>query len=141
MSDKGSEYTKPLPVLEGMTGEFYGFCKEGELRFQRCNDCAAWRHMPRDMCAECGSLSWEWARSSGCGKVFTWTVMAVPLHPTFMDSLPHASVVVEMDEGVRVLSEVVDCAPEELAFDMPVEVIFDAVTDEVTLPKFRRSSA
>jgi hypothetical protein len=61
-----------------------------------------------------------------------------PLHPAFADALPHASVVVAMDEGVRVLSEVVACPTSALVMDMPVEVVFEDVTPEVTLPKFRR---
>ena len=133
-------YTKPLPELEGMAGEFYGFCKQGELRFQRCDDCGAWRHVPRELCAECGSWQWQWARSSGRGEVFTFTVVGRALHPAFRDDTPYAPVVVEMEEGVRLLSQVVDCPPDELEIGIPVEVVFDAVTDEVTLPRFRRAN-
>jgi uncharacterized OB-fold protein len=125
-------------VLEGLTGEFYGWCTKGELRFQKCSDCGAWRHVPREMCPDCGSTEWDWQKSSGAGKVFTWTVAERPLHPAFADAAPYAPVVVEMEEGVRVLTEIVDCPPSELKIDMPVEVVFDAVTDGVTLPKFRR---
>ncbi len=132
-------YSKPLPALEGLAGEFYAFCKQGELRFQRCGACKAWRHVPREMCAECGSFEWAWERSSGKGTVFTWTVAARPLHPGFKDAAPYAPVVVEMEEGVRLLSEMSDCAPDELEIGMPVEIVFDAVTDEVTLAKFRRA--
>jgi uncharacterized OB-fold protein len=135
----GEDYKKPLPTLEGMTGEFYAFCKAGELRFQRCSDCSAWRHVPREMCAQCGSMRWSWEPSSGRGRLFTWTVAARPLHPGFADSAPYAPVVIELEEGVRLVSEMVDCPPERLEFDAPVEVTFDAVTEDVTLPKFRLS--
>jgi uncharacterized OB-fold protein len=135
-----SEYGKPLPELEGLHGEFFDFCKQGELRFQRCDDCSSWRHVPREICPECGSWNWQWQVSSGRGKIFTWTTMARPLHPAFKDACPLAAVVVELDEGVRLLSHVVNCPPDELAIDMPVHVIFDAVTPEVTLPKFQRST-
>ncbi len=134
-----ADYSKPLPVLEGLTAEFYGWCRKGELRFQKCGECGSWRHMPREMCPECGSTEWAWQKSSGTGKVFTWTVAARPLHPAFADAAPYAPVVVEMEEGVRVLSELVDCAPADLAIDMPVEVVFDEVTPEITLPKFRKA--
>lgn len=134
-----ADYSKPLPVLEGLTGEFYGWCKKNELRFQKCGACGSWRHVPREMCPECGSTTWEWQKSSGAGKVFTWTVAARPLHPAFADAAPYAPVVVEMEEGVRVLTELVDCAPSELEIDMPVEVVFDQVTPEITLPKFRKA--
>jgi uncharacterized OB-fold protein len=72
--------------------------------------------------------------------VFTWTVVARALHPTFQNDAPYAPVVIEMEEGVRLLSQVVGCAPSELAIGMPVEVVFEDVTAEVTLPKFRRAS-
>jgi len=131
-------YIKPLPLLDGLAGEFYAWCKKGELRFQRCSECKAWRHVPREMCAACSSMRWSWERSGGRGHVFTWTVTAAPLHPGFKDATPYAPVVVEMDEGVRVVSELVDTKPEDLRIGMVVEVAFDAVTPEVTLPKFKR---
>jgi uncharacterized OB-fold protein len=137
MSDAGAG-AKPLPELAGHAGDFYGFCRRGELRFQRCAACRTWRHVPREMCAACGSFEWAWERSSGRGTVFTWTVVARALHPAFRDDTPYAPVVVEMEEGVRLLSQVVDCPPDALEIGMPLEVVFDAVTDQVTLPKFRR---
>jgi len=138
MSQAEPEIPKPLPLLEGLAKDFYGHCKRGELRFQRCSDCGRWRHVPRDMCAECGSWSWEWARSSGRGRVFSWTVVVRALHPAFQASCPYAPVVIEMEEGVRILSEMTDCAPDELEIDLPVEVVFEDVSEDVTLPKFRR---
>ncbi len=141
MAEAESAYPKPLPLMQGLSEEFYHWCKRHELRFQRCIECGAWRHVPREMCAECGSWRWEWVRSSGRGKVFTWTVAARPMHPAFQADVPYAPVVVEMDEGVRLLSEVVDCPPEELEISMPVEVVFEDVTPEVALPKFRRAGS
>lgn len=139
MSQDTGAYDKPLPRLEGLSGEFYGWCRQGELRFQRCSGCGAFRHVPRSMCPRCNSMEWEWARSSGCGTVYTWTVVERALHPAFMNATPLAPVVVEMAEGVRLLSTMIDCAPQELSIGMPVEVVFEAVTPEVTLPRFRRA--
>jgi uncharacterized OB-fold protein len=132
-------YDKPLPALAGHTKEFYDWCRKRELRFQRCWHCNAWRHVPREQCAECGSRRWQWARSHGRGIVFTWTVVARPMHPAFAEDVPYAPVVVELSEGVRLVSEVIDCLPHELAIGMPVAVEFVDVTPEVTLPKFRRA--
>lgn len=131
------EYARPLPAMDGLAKEFYGWCQQRELRFQRCTDCGVWRHVPREMCPECGSSQWEWAKSTGRGTVFTWTVVARALMPAFQADTPYAPVVVEMDEGVRLLSSVVDCAPDQLQIGMPVEVTFEDVTPEVTVPKFR----
>lgn len=134
-----TKYAKPLPAMTGLAGEFYGWCRKGELRFQRCTDCHAWRHVPREMCPSCASANWSWEQSSGRGRVFTWTVATRAIHPAFQEDVPYAAIVVEMDEGVRLLSTVLGCEPDELLVDMPVEVVFDPVTPEVTLPKFRRA--
>lgn len=140
MSDASPRPTPshPLPAMQGLTGEFYEWCRKGELRFQRC-ECGTWRHVPRETCARCGSFTWEWARASGRGRVFTWTVAVRPMHPAFANDAPYAPVVVEMEEGVRLVSQVVDCPPDALAIDMPVTVVFEAVSDAVTLPRFRRA--
>ncbi|HEY8547409.1 MAG TPA: OB-fold domain-containing protein [Acidimicrobiales bacterium] len=127
---------RPLPRLEGLTGEFYGWPAQGELRFQRCADCRAWRHLPRPRCPHCHSPAWSWERSSGRGRVFSWTVTHRALHPYFTE-LPYAQVLVEMDEGPRVLSWVVDVEADDLTFDLPVEVRFLTV-DGATLPVFVR---
>jgi len=139
MSDPASIHDKPLPVLTGLHGEFYAWCRDRELRFQRCTSCGRYRHVPRDICAHCSSMEWEWARSGGRGTVFTWTEVVRALHPAFADATPYAPVVVEMEEGVRLLSRVVDCAPDELAIGMAVEVEFQKVSDALTLPVFRRA--
>ncbi len=138
MADAKQAYSKPLPLLEGLTGEFYAWCRRGELRFQRCRSCRAWRHVPREICAGCGSWEWDWEASSGRGQVFTWTVVARAMHPAFRTDVPCAPAVIEMEEGIRLLSTVVDCTPDELEIGASVEVRFDAVTPEVTLPRFRR---
>jgi uncharacterized OB-fold protein len=130
---------RPLPALQGLTGEFYAWCAKGELRFQRCDGCGAWRHVPREMCAKCGSPAWSWTRSSGRGRIFTWTVAARAMHPGFAADAPYAPVVVEMEEGVRLVSQMIDCPPEALAIDMPVVVEMVAAAPDVVLPKFRRA--
>ena len=139
MTQTETQHAKPLPAMDGLAKEFYHWCKQRELRFQRCDSCGAWRHVPREMCAACGSWQWQWRKSSGRGTVFTWTVIARALHPAFQSDTPYAPVVVELDEGVRLLSQIVDCPPDQLQIGMPVEVVFDDVTAEVTLPKFRRA--
>jgi len=132
-------YNKPIPRGEDLNGEFYEFCKRHELRFQRCSECGTWRHMPRESCRNCGSFEWSWEQSSGKGEIFSWTVIHRALHPGFNEELPYASVVVELEEGVRLVTHVVDLPNEALAIGVPVEVWFDDVTDEFSLPKFRVS--
>jgi uncharacterized OB-fold protein len=141
MSGSATQYEKPLPLMDGFAKEFYERCKKEELCFQRCVSCGRWRHVPRRTCAVCGSWEWEWTRSEGRGEVFSWTVVRRPMHPSFVEEVPYAPAIIQLEEGVRLVSWVVDCPPDELEKGMPVEVFFDAVTPEITLPKFRRSGA
>lgn len=134
------EYPRPLPRLRGFAADFYAYCRKHELRFQRCRACGRWRHVPRDMCAACGSFDWEWARSSGKGTLFSWTTTMQPMMPQFADLVPYSPVVVELEEGVRMLSWLVDTDADDFTLGLPVEVVFDDVTQDVTLPKFRRAS-
>lgn len=129
-------FARPLPRLTGLTAEFFAWTAKHELRFQRCTACGRWRHVPRLLCAACGSDAWEWARSSGKGRVYTWSVTHRPMHPAFLE-MPYATVVVEMEEGPRVMGWVRNVAPDDLRVDMAVEVTFEQVADDVVLPMFR----
>ncbi|HVA80092.1 MAG TPA: OB-fold domain-containing protein [Candidatus Binataceae bacterium] len=140
MPEAKTEYKRPLPRRHGHAKEFYEFCRKHELRFQRCIDCSAWRHLPRDMCAQCGSFRWQWAQSTGRGTVFSWTTVEQPMLRQFAD-VPYSPVVIELAEGVRMISWLMDVKPEDLRLGLPVEVAFDDVTPEVTLPKFKRAAA
>jgi uncharacterized protein len=138
-ANQAPAYNRPLPRRHGFGAEFYNFCKQHELRFQRCKGCGAWRHVPRDMCAKCGSPQWEWAKSSGKGTVFSWTTVMQPMSPQFADAVPYSPVVIELEEGVRMVSWLLDVASGDIRIGLPVEVVFEDVTPEVTLPKFRKT--
>jgi uncharacterized OB-fold protein len=130
-----STLPRPAPVLEGLTGEFYGFLRRGELRFQRCVTCEEWRHPPRARCRMCGSEAWRWELSSGRGRVFSWTTVHQPVHPAFVD-VPYAVLVVEMQEGVRMIGGLTGLDPSGLALDLPVVATFDPVDETLTLVRF-----
>ena len=128
----------PLPVLNQDNAPFYEAARRGELRFQKCSDCGLFRHYPRPICPACLSRRSTWELSTGRGTVYTWTIVRGPTLPAFEAKLPYNVVDVLMDEGVHFVSEVLDCAPEEIHAGMPVEATFLPVTDDVTLVKFRR---
>ena len=129
----------PLPVLNLDNGPFYEFAKKGELRFQKCSACGAFRHYPRPICPKCMSMEYTWERSTGRGTVYTFTIAHGPTLPCFSHKVPYNVVLVQMEEGVFVVSEVLDCPPEAVKAGMPVEATFQALTDEITLVKFRRA--
>ena len=133
-----TNYNKPLPRITSLTKEFWEGCKRHELLIQRCKDCGTYHHYPRSMCPDCGSWNAEWAKVSGRGKVYTYIVAVQPFHPAFSGDVPYAVAIVELEEGVRMVSNIMDCGPDDIYIGMPVEVVYDDVTEEVTLPKFKK---
>jgi uncharacterized OB-fold protein len=131
----------PLPQLSPDTAPFYEAARRGELRLQRCRACRTWRHYPRPACPACQSRDYDWERASGRGTVYTWTIVRGPTLPAFEATLPYNVVDVVLEEGVHFVSQVLDCPPEALHAGMAVEAVFVAVTDDVTLVKFRRAGA
>ncbi len=131
----------PVPLVEPLTEPYWAAAREGRLVIQRCTDCGTHRHLPHVLCPACGSTACDWEVSGGRGAVFTYTVVTHPVHAAVVDVVPYAVVVVELDDcgNVLVPSNVVDCPPDEVHVGMAVEVVFDAVTDEVTIPRFRRT--
>ena len=135
MSEK--RYTKPLPRIDEESRGFWEALARHELYFQRCRACGTKRFYPRALCTECLSPATEWVRASGGGTVYTFTVTHQNQAPGFREELPYVLAVVELEEGVRMMTNIVGCAPETVRIGMPVEVLFDDVTPDVTLAKFR----
>ena len=136
MSDS-AKYSKPLPRVDEESKGFWEALRRHELYIQRCRDCATQRHYPRAVCPVCLSDRTEWVRCSGKGTVYTFTVTYQNQGAGFRDSLPYVLAYVELAEGVRMLTNIVDCAPDTVRIGMPVEVVFDDVTPAATLPKFK----
>jgi len=141
--EKTTNYEKPLPQIRPDTAPFWEGCKRHELLIQRCSDCGTFRHPPRPMCPECNSLNSEWVKVTK-GTVYSYTVvhdrpMPVLYLPGFANDRPLAIVLVELPEAgnIRMVSNIVDCRSEDLKIGTPVEVVFDDVTEEITLPKFK----
>jgi len=131
--------TPPLPAIGPDTAPFYEAARRGELRFQRCSDCGAWRHYPRPACPACQSRRFSWERASGRVAVYTWTIVHGPTLPAFEASLPYNVVDVLLEEGLHFVSQVLDCPPEALRDGLPVVAVFVPVDETVTLVKFRRA--
>jgi uncharacterized OB-fold protein len=130
----------PLPQPSRDNAPFYEAARRGELRFQRCTACGTYRHYPRPVCPHCLGRDYTWERSTGYGRVYTWTIVRGPTLPAFEHKLPYNVVDVLMDEGVHFVSEVLDCAPEEITAGMRVQATFVALTDEIALVKFKRAA-
>lgn len=128
---------KPRPVVQPWARPFWEAAREHKLVLQHCEDCGKPIHYPRCACPHCGSDRLGWRPASGCGSVYSYTVVVNNAPSAFLADMPYVVAVIELDEGVRMLSNIVDCDPEQLRCDLPVEVTFERLDDEFTLPKFR----
>ncbi len=134
MSD---EYQKPLPYISELSRPYWNAAKRHELALQRCQECGHHRYPAGDTCPRCLSDRLAWVKASGRGTVYSWVVFHQVYHPAFADDAPYAVAVVELEEGARLVSNLVNCKAEDIEIGMPVEVVFDDVTEEITLPKFQ----
>ena len=130
-------YRKPLPRIDEESRGFWEALARHELYFQRCRDCGTKRFYPRALCPSCLSSATEWVRASGRGTVYSFTVTYQNQAPGFREDLPYVLAVVELEEGVRLMTNIVGCAPETVHIGMSVAVVFEDVTPGVTLAKFR----
>lgn len=138
-----TEYIPGIPLLRPVVNYdnrgYWEAMKRHELVIQRCTNCGLRVHPPRPMCPRCLSTDKEWAKSSGKGHIYTWVNFVYDKSGYPAIKVPYAVVVVELeDEGVRILSNVVDMKPEDIYIGMPVEAVFDDIADDLTLVKFRK---
>ena len=125
------------PGVDRSNDWFWAGVAEGQLLVQRCRGCGALRTPIAPMCGRCQSLEWEAVPAGGRGTIVSWIVSH---HPTQADAAPRIVVLVDLEEGVRVVSNVVDADPDGMANDAPVELTFRTYGD-VTLPQFRLAAA
>jgi uncharacterized OB-fold protein len=136
-----AHYPGPLPVATPESRPFWDAARRHELQLQHCGACGTWVFYPRAVCPRCFATDLEWRRASGRGTLHTFTVVhrglkGFPIGP------PYVIAIVELAEGPRLMTNLVDVAPDPAALriGMPVQVVFADVTLEVTLPHFRPAS-
>ena len=131
-----TDYKKPIPAITPEMRPFFEAAKRHELVVQRCTTCGTHRFPAREICSNCLSRDAAWVRVSGDGEVFSYNIMHQVYHPGFADEVPYAVVLVKLKEGAKITSNLVGVPPHEITIGMPVTVVFEDITDAVTLPKF-----
>jgi hypothetical protein len=134
---ESASYKKPIPRVDEESKGYWEACRRHELRIQRCRACGKLRYYPRAVCPSCLSSEVEWVRASGRGKVYTFTVTYQNQAPGFRDELPYVLAYVTLDEGVQMLTNIVGCPVDQVKIDMPVEVTFEDVNEELAIPRFK----
>jgi len=127
---------RPIPAVPPEMRPFYEAAQRHELRVQRCRACGALRFPARALCSDCLSGDAEWVPVSGRGEIYSFNIMHQVYHPGFAAEVPYAVVLVKLAEGPKMLSNVVGIDAHAVRIGMPVQVVFEPLSDEITLPKF-----
>lgn len=134
-------YTKPLPELTPDNEPFWTGCAEGELRMQQCGQCQYVRYPISFVCPRCLAKESTWITLNGTGEVYSSIVFHQVYNKEFADDVPYQVVLVQLDEGPRMFSNVVQDEGHPIGVGDRVEVVFDQVTGEISIPKFRPASS
>lgn len=126
-----------LPAPDADSKLFWEGCREHRLKFQQCAECGEVRWPPSILCPGCHSQDTRWIEASGRGVIYTFAVYHQAFHPAFKGKLPYVVAVVKLDEGPMLLTNIVGRSPDSLACEMPVQVEWDDISEEYSLPKFR----
>jgi len=132
-----SEAERPLAPPTSLTEPFWQAAAEDRLVAQRCDRCGRLRHYPRPMCPECRSMEWQWAELSGRGEIYSYTVTHRPFHPFWKDSAPYVVATIELEEGIRMVSDMPGLDPADVAIGLAVEVGFEACGEGRKIPVFK----
>jgi uncharacterized OB-fold protein len=135
-AENAGEVPRPDPATAD-DAAFWAALRAGELRIQQCTACGAFRQPPRPTCAACGANGHTWSASAGTGEVWSYTIVHPPTLPAFTDRTPYGAVVVRLDEGVFLVSNLVDTPVDALSVGARVELALTAVDDDLVLPLFR----
>ncbi len=141
MADEKKKANRPVPRVDEESRPFWEACARHELYIQQCRPCGTVFYYPRAFCPEDLSQDFEWLRCSGRGTVYTFTITRQNQSSGFRNKVPYVMAYVELEEGVRVLTNIVGCDPESVTIGMPVEVTFEDVTPEVSVPLFKPATA
>jgi uncharacterized OB-fold protein len=129
---------KPLPSPDADTAALWAGMRDGKLLLQHCRQCGNVEYYQQQMCRKCGSEELEHKAASGQGKVHSFSVVHRAPGPAFKDEVPYAVLLVELAEGPRMISTYTGGPPDDVTFDMDVQVVFEIVSDEIALPRFRQ---
>jgi len=132
---------KPLPAITPEAKPFWESAAQQKLAMQRCDDCRAWVWTPRPSCMECGSSRVEWTQMSGKGEIYSFTVIRQVVgraaSKAFEPDIPYVIAWVDLEEGPRMITNIVGCPVQDVTIGMKVSVVFEQAAAEIWMPKFK----
>ena len=132
-----TEYLKPLPTLRDDNRPFWAAAREGRLSMQACESCGHVRFPISHVCPRCLSYAFEWRTLSGRGQIFSYVIYHQVYHQAFKHDVPYNVALVQLEEGPRMYSNIVGVSNDVPKVGDAVQAVFEAVTSEITLPRFR----
>jgi uncharacterized OB-fold protein len=124
-----------LPSPTPLSEPYWQGCRDGVLRLQHCSGCGRYQFYPRNLCSHCSGRELVWRDASGRGRVATFTVVRRGVSPAY--EAPYIVALIDLAEGPRMMSWLVDTEPEDVVIGAPVTVDFEAWSDDVSMPVFR----
>lgn len=126
-----------IPTVEDESRPYWDAAAEGRLLVARCNACTEFHHYPRPFCPACWSDDVDWIDASGAATLYTWSTVHLNDLPPFAERLPYVAAVVDLAEGPRMMTNIVDADPDRLRVGMDLTVTFRDIDDDLVAPVFR----
>ena len=135
--EAGAAAARPAPLVTELSEGFWQGVREERLVIQRCLGCGLLRHYPQPMCPGCRALGFDWAPVSGRGRIYSYTIAHRAFHPAWQAHVPYVIATIELDEGIRMVCDLLGTPPEAVAIDARVEVFFEDLPGQGPMPRFR----
>lgn len=132
-----SAVPRPAPPVTELSQGFWDGVARQELMIQRCGSCDRLRHYPQPFCPACHSEESDWAKVAGKGRIYSYTVAHRAFHPAWKEHVPYVIATIELDEGVRMVCDLLDLAPEDVAIDQRVQVEFAELPGQGWMPRWK----
>lgn len=132
------KFPAPLPTATEDSQPFWDACKRQELLIQKCDDCGHYRFPPSVVCPKCMSMNARWVKTSGKATLYSWTIFHQVYWPSFAEQIPYNVAIIELEEGPRMHSNIVECKNEDIHIGMPLDLVFERIEEtDFYLPKYK----
>ncbi|MDO8703749.1 MAG: Zn-ribbon domain-containing OB-fold protein [Sulfuricaulis sp.] len=130
-------YEKPLPIVDQESRPYWDALKQHRLLIKSCRGCGQRHFYPRELCPHCHSDELDWIEAAGEGVIYSYTVARRPAGPAFKADAPYVVAIITLAEGPRMMSNIITDQVDAVRIGQRVKLLFEDVTDEITLPKFQ----
>ena len=127
---------KPIPIVDDDSRPYWDAARNQHLSIPKCDSCGLYVFYPRVICPHCKSEAIVWRDVAGVGVVYSFTIVRFAISSAYAADVPYVVALIRLNEGVLIMANIVACQPDEVVIGMRVRVVFEKVSDEITLPQF-----